>query len=137
MKKRLRRNGGWVTVERGFFVQGVNAASIAGYLDFDAPHYLLFQLYNAETGRPSDRTYRGQGEVVNRGGRKHLILGDAQWDARLDEYIIEDRPDPESDKNLDDYIEGLKAGVSGKRKSARGGAWLDGFNEGRANKGKR
>ena len=120
-----------VMVEKGLYIQPVNAAVIAGYIDYDVPHFLAFQLLD-ENGRPAQGSYLGEGRVVERGNRKHLILGDPYKSAQLPEYEISATPESSSNQNVDDFVEGLRTALE-RRKTKRNAnsVWREGFAEGK------
>lgn len=122
---------GHVFIEKGFYIQGVNAASIAGYYDFDAAHFLAFQLYE-DDGSPSKGSYKGPGYIEeNRDlGVKYVVLGDPHRSTQLPAYKLSDTPEAESEKNLNDFVEGFKAAMEKKRiKKTANHHWREGFAE--------
>jgi hypothetical protein len=124
-----------IWIEKGKLVQTVNAARLADLSsieDYDVPYTLEFQLYE-ENGREATGNFRGQGTVVARSGTTILILGDLQRGATLTEYLISPDPTPESDRKLDDFVDGIKKGFQKGSRLPRGASYelKDGFDEGR------
>lgn len=120
----------WVTVSRGQYVQGVDAAVRAGYPLLDAPHYLAFDL-TAEDGAPAVGDYRGPGQLVRReDGATWLVLGDPARATHLPAYRVADAPTADSEAALAMFVDGFRARMTGRRRKATADhAWREGYAE--------
>ena len=132
---RLRVSVMRIWIEKGRLIQTVNAALQArlSYIeDYDIPYSLEFQLYE-EDGREAKGNFRGQGTIVKRGNATFLFLGDLERSATLAEYLVSPEPTAESERKLDDFIEGIKKGFQKGSRLPKNASYemKDGFNEGR------
>jgi hypothetical protein len=124
-----------IWIEKGRLIQTVNAALQArlSYIeDYVIPYSLEFQLYE-EDGREAKGNFRGQGTIVKRGDSTFLFLGDLERSATLAEYLVSPDPTAESERKLDDFIEGIKKGFQKGSRLPKNASYemKDGFNEGR------
>lgn len=124
-----------IWIENGKLVKTVNAAMLADLSwtkDYEVPYSLEFQLYE-EDGREATGNFRGQGTIVDRGSSTFVILGDLQRSATLTEYLVSRESTPESDRKLNDFVEGIKRGFQKGSRLPRGASdeLKEGFDEGR------
>lgn len=125
-----------VVIENGMLISFVYPAfhlALERYRDAPVSFWLKFQLFDADTGKPSTGDYRGPGTIVDRDGKRYLLLGDPSRQAYLSEYVIADEATPESIKALDEFEAGVKAAIGefkpGRRVKSKGENWLDGYDQ--------
>jgi hypothetical protein len=126
-------------VMKGKLMQEVDAGSIARLSMYDtnprvtepAMWHLEYQVFNLDDGTPSKGDYKGEGHIVNAPGTyQRLILGGRTSTSFATEYLVSREATPESNRSLDDFIEGLVHGVKGGRLAAKSESWKQGQREG-------
>lgn len=121
-----------IWIDKGKLIHHVNAAVLAGDFDHEVDYHLEFQLIDGN-GKDAKGSYRGTGTIQTISGHKVLTLGDPYRDATLTDYVICDKPTPESDRKLDQFVAGLKKGMDKKSRLPKSYSyeWRQGFDEGR------